>query len=193
MSDVESAVRRSVIGIDRFARAMSRWATRILAVTVVVCGGGFLLGLAALDGGIETVWAVLATVFGAIAIGAAIIARWRVGAVRRHLPELAAEVRSLVTAGDSSAQAVIETFAIDPDDTSAAGRGDGAPGDGSAIVWSRRVYGMRGVATDGFGRATRLGAAVAALTTLPLLVLLAIAISIVFTGCALVFLLALAL
>ena len=188
MSDIDQIVRRAVDTITMIAGKAAAFATRILVVTTVVCVGGFLLGVAVLSGGIETVWIVLGIVFGTLAIGGAAIARWRVGAVRRHVPELVAEVRTLMTEGRDSTRTVIETFAVDPD-------GDGRPGtaDGSAIVLSRQMYGFRGAVGSGLEHATRLSAAVAALTTFPALVLMAVAISLVFGFLGFIFLIALAL
>ncbi|MFP5489551.1 MAG: hypothetical protein ACLGHQ_14760 [Acidimicrobiia bacterium] len=183
MTEIDEVVRRAVDSITTIAGRAAAFATRILLVTTTVCVGGFLLGIAALTGGIETVWIVLGIVFASIAIGAAFIARWRVGAVRRHVPELVDEVRTLMTDGRDSTRTVIETFAVDPDDADR----------GSAIVLSRQMYGFRGAVGSGATKATRLAAAVAALTTFPVLVLLAIAITTVFAFSGAVFLLALAL
>lgn len=186
MTDIDEVVRRAVDTITMIAGKAASFATRILLVTTVVCVGGFLLGVAALSGGIETVWIVLGTVFGAIAIGGAFVARWRVGAVRRHVPELVEEVRTLVRDGHDSTRTVIETFAVDPDDPEGAGRG-------SAIVLSRQMYGFRGAVVGGVEHATRLTAAVTALTSFPGLVLIAVAITMVFAFMGVVFLIALAL
>jgi hypothetical protein len=188
MSDIDQVVRRAVDGITMIAGKAARFSTRILVVTTVVCVGGFLLGVAALSGGIETVWIVLSAVFGALAIGAAFVARWRVGAVRRHVPELVDEVRTLMTEGRDSTRTVIETFAVDPD-------GDGAEGTstGSAIVLSRQMHGFRGAVGSGLEHTIRLGAAVTALTTFPFLVLMAVAIAMVFAFLGFIFLIALAL
>lgn len=188
MSDVDEIARRAVATITRIANRAAAFSTRLLVATTVVCVGGFVLGIAALSGGIETVWIVLGMVFGALAIGGALVARWRLGAVRRHAPELVREVRSLVMDGRDSTRTVIETFAVD-------GEGDDvgptrAPG-GSAILLSRQMSGFRGM--TGIERATRLGAAVTALTTFPALVLMAVAITMVFAFLGFVFLIALAL
>lgn len=187
MTDVDQIVRRAVAGITRIAGRAAAFATTILVVTTVVCVGGFLLGVAALSGGIETVWIVLGTVFGALAIGGSFTAAWRAGSVKRHAPELIDEVRGLMTDGRDSTRTVIESFAVEADDVD-----DGAGG--SAIVLSRQMSGFRGAAgSTGLERAPRLDAAVTALTTFPLLVLMAIAISTVFAFLGFIFLIALAL
>jgi len=193
MSNVEQLVTRAVNGIVSVANRAARFSTWIVLATTVVCVGGFVLGVAALSDGIEVVWIVLATVFGAIAIGSAVVARWRVGAVRRHIPELTGEIRALVGDGsDPSSRVVIDSFVIDEDGD---GYGDriGNPEAGSAVVLSRRLYGMRGASTSALASTTRLGAALTALTTFPLLVLAAALISMVFAFSSVLFLIALAL
>ena len=90
MNDVDRLVQRAVAGITSIAARAARFSTRLLLMTLVLCVGGFALGVAALSGGIETVWIVLGIVFGTIAIASAVLARWRVGSVKRHAPELAA-------------------------------------------------------------------------------------------------------
>ncbi len=185
MSDIDDIVRRAVGTITTIAARAAAFSTRLLVGTVVVCVGSFALGVAALDDGIESVWIVLGTVFGSMAIGSAVVARWRVGAVRRHAPELADEVRNLVAEGRDSSRTVVETFVIDGDDD----QGD----TGSAIVLSRRMSGFQGAMGSSLERSVRLSAAVKALTSFPLLVLTAVAISLVFCFTGFLFLIALAL
>jgi hypothetical protein len=185
VSDVDQIVRRAVHGITRIAGRAAAFATRMLIATTVVCVGGFLLGVAALDGGIETVWIVLGTVFGSLAIGGALVATLRAWSVQRHAADLVGEIRTLMTDGRDSTRTVIETFAVDADDE--------GPERGSAIVLSRQMSGLRGPTGVGLERAPRLDAAVTALTTFPVLVLMAIAISMVFAFLGFVFLIALAL
>lgn len=181
--DIDQLVQRAVNGITRIAAKASAFATVMLLATAVVCVGGFVLGLSALSGGIETVWIVLGVVFGALAIGAAGTAWWRVTQVRRHVTELTQEVRTVLLDGRDSGRTVIETFAVDDTDSER----------GSAIVVSRQMSGFRGQIGSGLEGTVRLSAAVRALMTFPLLVLAAIAISSVFAFLGFIFLIALAL
>lgn len=185
MAEIDELVRRAVDTVTLIAGKAAGFATRILLFTIVVCVGGFLLGVAALSDGIESVWIVLGVVFGSIAIGGALVARWRVGSVRRHVPELADEVRTLIAQGEDTTRTVVETFVVDGDD-------EGAD-TGSAIVLSRQMYGFRNMAGAGLESTTRLAAAVTALTTFPGLVLASILISMVFAFFGCIFLIALAL
>ncbi len=187
MAEIDDIVRRAVDAVVSLATRASRFAGRILLWVTVVSIGGFLLGIAALSGGIETVWIVLGGAFAALAIGSALVARWRVGAVRRHVPALEAEIRSMITDGRETGQTVIETFIVDED-----GDGDGLDR-GSAVVLGRRLYAFRGAAGSGLESYGRVTAALTALTTFPLLALAAVAITIVFAVLGFVFLIALAL
>lgn len=191
MAEIDDLVRRTVDTVKMIADKATAFATRLLLGAAVVCIGGFLLGVAALSGGIEQVWIVLGLVFGAIAIGSALVARWRVGSVRRHVPELANEVRTLISEGRHGTRTVIDTFVVDAD-----GEGDGERDGfdrGSAIMMSRQMYGFKSVVGSGLDSSARLTAAVTALTSFPGLVLGAIAISLVFGFLGAIFLIALAL
>lgn len=187
MSDIDELVRRTLDGVTMIAGKAAAFATRLLLGVTVVCVGGFLLGVSALSGGIQSVWIVLAFVFGSIAIGGAVLARWRVGSVRRHVPELADEVRSLINEGHTTGRTVVETFVVDTD-----GSADGLSGS-SAIVLSRQMNGFRNVVDSGLESTARLTAATTALTSFPLLVLQAILISSVFAFLGVIFLIAIAL
>ena len=189
MSQTDDLVQRAVDGITFVAAKATSFSTKLLLATTAVCVFGFLLGTAALSGGIETVWIVLGIVFGAIAIGGAFVARWRVGSVRRHVPELATEVRGLLSEGTDRTRTVIETFAVDADGD---GDSDGL-NSGSAVVLSRQMYGFKGVVGSGLESSARLTAAITALTSFPMLVLAAVAISAVFAFLGFIFLIALAL
>lgn len=181
--DIDQLVQRAVNGITRIATKAAAFSALLLLSTTVVSVGGLLLGVSALSGGIETVWIVLGIVFAALAIGAAGTAWWRVTRVRRHVSELTQEVRTVLLDGRDSGRTVIETFAVDDTDTER----------GSAIVVSRQMSGVRGQVGSGLEGTVRLSAAVRALTTFPLLVLAAIAISSVFAFLGFIFLIALAL
>lgn len=182
MTDADDIARHAARTISLIAAKAAGFATRLFVATTVVCVGGFLLGVAALSDGIESVWIVLATVFGSIAIGSAFTALWRAGSVRRNAPQLVDEVRRLATEGRDTTRTVIETFAVDGDDP-----------DGSAIVLSRQMSGFRGLAGSDLRSTPRMSAAVRALTTFPALVLGAAAISCVFAASSFLFLIALAL
>ncbi len=190
MSELDQLVQRTVDTVTMIAGKAARFSSKLLLGATIVCVAGFLLGVAALSGGVQKVWIVLGIVFGSIAVGGALLARWRVGSVKRHVPELAAEVRTLISDGRDSTRTVIETFAVDAD-------GDGTRDvfeDGSsAIVLSRQMYGFKSLVGSGLESSARLTAAVTAITSFPALVLAAILISMVFGFLGFIFLIALAL
>lgn len=190
MSELDQLVQRTVGMVTMIAGKAARFSTKLLLGALIVCGGGFLLGLAALSGGIRQVWIVLGIVFGSIAVGGALLARWRVGSVKRHVPELADEVRTLISEGTGSTRTVIETFAVDADGD---GTRDVFEDRGSAIVMSRHMYGFKGLVGSGLENSARLTAAVTAITSFPGLVLGTILISMVFGFLGFIFLIALAL
>lgn len=189
VSEIDDIVQQVIHGVTTISGKAARLSGRLFLVALVICGGGFLLGVAALSGGIQTVWIVLGIVFGAIAIGGAFLARWRVGSVKRHVPELADEVRTLISEGRETGRTVVDTFVVDGDGD---GSADGLSGD-SAIVIGRQMNGFRNMAGAGLESSARLTAAVSALTSFPLMIFAAIAITIVFAFLGVIFLIALAL
>jgi hypothetical protein len=193
MSELDALVQRTVDTVTMIAKKAARFSTKLLLGVVVVCVAGFLLGVAALSGlssGIQQVWIVLGLVFGSIAIGSAFVARWRLGGIKRHVPELANEVRSLLSDGKDATRTVIETFAVDADGD---GEADVFDDSGSPIVLSRQMYGFKRMSGSGLESSERLTAAVKAITSFPVLVLVAILISMVFGFLGFIFLIALAL
>jgi len=191
MAEIDELVRRTVASVSMIAGRAAAFSTKLLIGVVLVCVGGFLLGVAALSDGIQAVWIVLGIVFGSIAIGCAGVARWRVGAVRRHLPELTDEVRTMISEGEPESRTVIDTFVVDVDGVAPDETGEAPPN--SAIVMSRQMGGFGSVAGPGLARWPRLSAAVRALATFPFLMLAAIAISLIFGFLGFIFLIALAL
>jgi hypothetical protein len=183
MSDIDGRVTRTISTLTLIADRVTRFSGKLLLGVAVVSIGSFLLGLAALEGGIRNVWIVLGGAFGVIAVGAALIARWRIGGVRRQVPAIAAEVRTLLTEGRRDAVEVIEQFH---------GPAGGGERD-SVIVVSRSMSGLRGVARHGLAGSEHLVKAVTAITTFPGLAAMAVLISIVFALLIPIFLLALAL
>jgi hypothetical protein len=180
VDDIEGLVERTVASVLRIVNRVVRWATLLLVAAVVIDVGSFWLGMEALSGGIESVWAVLGVVFAAIAIACAFVARWRLGRVRRHVPELVSDVRSLVSKGPDTAHTVIDVF-------------DNPSGGPATFGVSRSVVGMKGLAGTGLAGSAKLTQAVIAITSFPWLALVTVAITSVFGFLALVFLIALAL
>ncbi len=190
LNDIEVIVGRVIRTIVTIAQKVTRFATILLLAACGISVVSFLLGLAALDGGIRTVWIVLGIVFGAWAVGAALIGRWGVGRISRDVPAITGELRAMVSEGQEQGALILRQFGApgaDGDD-----RTDAALG-GSAIFVSRTAFGLRDIAGHGLESAGRLAAAVHAITRFPVLALTSIAITLVFAFLAVIFLLALAL
>jgi hypothetical protein len=182
MAELDDLARRAVDGVTRLAARAARFAGSVFVVATLVGTVSFLLGMAALDGGIETVWTVLGLLFGAIAVGGSFLARWRLMSVRRHAGELVAEVRTLLESGNTATRTVIDTVEADEQH-----RG------GSVLVVSRDFFSLRAAVGDRTNDFRQLMSAVTAVTSFPGLVLGAIAITLVFAVLVPIFLLALAL
>ena len=178
----EGLVDRAVQTITRLAHKVTRTATLLLIAAIVICVGSFLLGLEALSGGIESVWIVLAFFFGAIAIGCAARARLRIGRVRKHIPEIASDIRQLVADGRSDVVTIVV-----PDEDLASG---------GALELSRNMSGsesMRRVTSQGLANSANFADALRAITTFPWLAIITVMITSVFAFLGLIFLVALAL
>lgn len=173
--DIDAMVDRAAAGIGRISGKVAKYSAVTLVLATVVCIGSLVLGIAALDGGIETVWIVLGIVFAVIAIGGPLVALWRALSARRHAPEILAEVRGLASRGDPD---VIDTFVVDDEG-------------GSAVVLARQFGGNS--ARRAPGQTPRLAAATSGLAAFPFQILVTLIVTSIFGFLALIFLIALAL
>jgi hypothetical protein len=140
------------------------------------------------------VWVVLGIFFGAIAIGSAIRARLRIGRVRKHVPQLAAEFRKLVADGKSDAIEVVLADDLAPGTSMDVSRSIGPRSIGQGGIGPRGVAPQRAVVIDGLvSGSIELTQAVRAITTFPLLAIITVLITSVFAFLGLIFLVALAL
>lgn len=185
MADLDELARTAVDGVLALAGRAMRFAARVFAIGLLVAVVSFAAGLAALSGDIRSVWAALGIVFGVLGIGGAALAWWRLRSLRRHRSELTTEVRSAMEGDPGLRTRVIETVEA----------GERSTGGGAVMVWSRQfgTIGDGASTGDRWAGYRRLPEAIKAVTTFPLLILGAIAVTIVFAACGLVFLLALAL
>lgn len=157
----------------------TRLAFGTLMIVVLVCVGGFALGIAALSGGIETVWIIFGGFAALVAIGSVSLAIFRLWVITRLGTALVTEVERLIAGDPRSERVVVETVEAS----------DGVQ-DQSAVVMSRQFFSM----SDTVGKAgqfTALSVALRSVTTFPLLMLLATAITIGFAGLGFLFFLGL--
>ncbi len=155
----------------------TRFAFGVLIIVIVICLGGFALGMAALSDGIQTVWIIFGGFVALVAIGSVCVAMFRLWAITKLGTALVKDVERLIAGDPRSERIVIETVEAS----------DGVQ-DQSAMVMSRQFFTM----SDTVGKAgqfTALAVALKSVTTFPLLLLLAIVITIGFAGLSFLFLL----
>ncbi len=172
---------RAVDSLLALVHRGTRLAFGTLVIVVVICVGGFALGVAALSDGIQTVWIVFGGFAAIVAIGSVLLAMFRLWAVTRLGTALVTDVQRLIAGDPRSERVVIDTVEAS----------DGVQ-DQSAVVMSRQFFTM----SDTVGKAGQFGAlsvALRSVTSFPLLILLATVITIGFAGLSLLFLLGLAL
>jgi hypothetical protein len=179
--DARNLAERAVDSLLTLVHRGTRLAAGTLAVVVIVCLGGFALGIAALSEGIETVWIVFGGFAALVAIGSVGLAMFRLWAITRLGTVLITEVERMITTDPRSERVVIDTVEAS----------DGVQ-DQSAVVMSRQFFSMSNTVGTA-GQFTALGVALKSVTTFPLLMLLATVITIGFAGLGMLFLLALAL
>lgn len=179
---IDQLTQRAISSVMRLVRRGMAFGGGVLMIAAVVCIGSFLLGVAALDGGMETLWIILAGFFGTIAVGGMVLALVRLGGIRRREDELYGEVRALMGSDPGAQRTVIETVEFSD-----------ASDDQSVVVASRQFYTMRENLGSEVPPRSALSRSLSAITTLPLLVLMTTFITMVFAGLGLLFLIGLAL
>ena len=179
---IDELARRAVDIVLHLVRRAMALAGGVLAFVLVAVVGGFLLGLAALDGGVRTIWIVVGGFLGLLAIGSLLTAVLRLRAVRRSAGELVGEVRSLMSGDRSTRRTVHDTV------SSAEGKSDGG-----IVDLSREFFTIRGAIGDRVGQFRGLTTAMTAVTTFPGLMALAAVIAFGFAGLGVLFAISLAL
>jgi hypothetical protein len=149
-------------------------------IVTVICFGGFLLGLAALDGGVRTAWFLLGGIGAAVAIGSVVLAFFRLWVISRLSVALVDEIQTMISNDPASERVVIETVESS----------DGVQ-DQSAVVMSRQFFAMSDTAAVRAGQFGALAVALKGVTSFPLLIMLATAITVGFAGLSVLFLLGL--
>jgi hypothetical protein len=180
--DLDQLAQRAVDAVLGLVRRASALTTGVLFLAVVFGVGGFFLGRAALDGGIETVWTVLGAVFAFIAIASVSRAILRLRAVRRGADTLFTEIRALIGGNAQTQRTVIETVEF----------ADASEDDG-VVAASRQFFSLQNEVGNRSGQFKSLGLALTAITSFAGLVALATLITFVFACLSVIFLIALAL
>jgi len=182
LGDLDQIAERAVNAVLTLVRRGMALAGGVLILAVVFSIGGFLLGVAALDGRIETVWIVLGAGFGLVAIGSVVIAMLRLRSVKSVTGSLVTEVRSLIGGDTQTKRTVIETV-----ESTDASENDGV------VAISKQFFSLKDVVGDRVGQFKSLALALSAITSFPGLVALATVITFAFAGLSVLFLIGLAL
>ncbi len=166
---------RTVDSLLTLVHRGTRLAVGTMLIVVVVCLGAFALGIAALSDGIETVWIIFGGFAVIVAIGSVGLAMFRLWAITRLGAALVSDVERLITGDPRSERVVIETVEAS----------DGVQ-DQSAVVMSRQFFTMSDTVGTA-GQFTALAIALKSVTTFPLLILLAAAITFGMAGLGFLF------
>jgi hypothetical protein len=113
MADADELARRTTTLVAGLARKGVSLATGVVAVVFVVGALSYLTGLAALEGSARSAWTVVGLALLVVAVGAPLLARWRLASISRRTGELMAEIRSLVSRDADAQRVVIETVAYE--------------------------------------------------------------------------------
>jgi len=164
---LDELAQRAVDAFMTLVRRGTALAVGTFAIVVVVCMGTFALGIAALDDGMETVWIVFGGFGAFIAIGSVALAMFRLWAIKQLSTQLVEEVHALVSSDARSERVVIETVESSDDVQ-----------DQSAVVMSRQFFSLQDSMTGKAGQFVALTAALRAITSYPLLMVLATALTV---------------
>ena len=145
-------------------RRGTRLAVGTLLIVSVICIGGFLLG----------------GVGAAVAVGSVMLAFFRLWIIGRTSAALVDEIQTMISNDPASERVVIETVESSDDVQ-----------DQSAVVMSRQFFAMGDTAAVRTGQFGALALALRGVTSFPLLMLLATAITVGFAGLSVLFLLGL--
>jgi hypothetical protein len=180
--DLDALAQRAVDTVMTLVRRGLALAGGVMMMAVIFAVGGFLLGLAALDGGIEKVWIVLGGAFAVLAVGSVGLAIMRLRSVKKDADTLFTEVRTLIGGDRQTQRTVIETVEST----------DGREGEGVVAI-SREFFTLKGAIGNRVDQFTSLGLALKAITSFPILIAAATFFTLMFVGLSFIFLIALTL
>jgi len=183
MADVDELARRTTTLVTDLARKGMRLATGMAVVVLLVGGLSYLTGLAGLSGSARALWTVLGLAMLVVAVGAPLLARWRLSSLTRRTTELVGDLRTLMSRDADAQRVVIETVAVD----------EPAPGvacEVRPVIYDSRQFGRLRTATVKADDLRELPRAMYALTTFPWLLLTALVGVLVFGTLGFLFLLA---
>ncbi len=112
--DIDALVQRAVWAVSAIARRGSTLTTSVAMIAAFVVGGAYVVGLAAFGGGTRSVWAIVGGAMLIIAVGAPLVATFRLLAIPRKATSLVGELRTLLRRDESARRVVIDTVEAEP-------------------------------------------------------------------------------
>lgn len=113
MADADVLARRAVGVVTGLARRGSFLAVRVAFAVAIVAIVAYALGLAGLEGSTRRAWVVIGGALVVVAVGAPLLAAWRLRRVGTHAEQLVADVRTLLTSNAEAERIVIETVEVE--------------------------------------------------------------------------------
>ena len=181
MPDVDALARQLTVLVTTLAQRVRLVAIGVAVVTFIISGLSYLTGLAALDGSARSAWALIGALMLVVAVGAPLLACWRLSSVSRHATELVSEAGRLISRDPAAERVVIDTVTVDQ----ATPAGTRVP----AIIETRQFSRLRQSAITA-SDLRALPGALRAVTTFPWLLLTAIVLMLVFGVLGFLFLIA---
>lgn len=108
MADLERAVARIADTVLAQVRRVGGYVTKLLIGAVVITVGSILLGITALEGGVRTVWIVLAVAFAWISLSRVVRVRWNVARLMRNRDALETELLMAMNQRPDTERVVID-------------------------------------------------------------------------------------
>lgn len=185
-ADLDAYATRAVDKITSLARRAARFGTVVVVFAVLACGIGFMLGLEAF-GRDSTGWWIVGGFGVVVGVGAALLGRWRLGSVKRHVPELVGEMRTMLADGRQAGAKLIDTFVVT--DQQGTERFTARVDSSNGVELTRTLWGYKGLVGSGTQAFARLTSAITALTSYPVLALLSVLTALAFCGLSVIFVL----
>ena len=181
VADVDTLARQMTLLVTGLARRVMVITLGVALVAFMVGGLSYLTGLAGLDGSARSAWTVIGAVMLIIAVGAPLLASWRLSTVSKHATELVTEIGRLISKDPAAEKVVIDTVTVEP-----------SPADGTrmpAMIETRQFSRLRQTTLTA-SDLRQLPGALRAVTTFPWLLLIAVVLTLVFGVLGFLFLIA---
>ena len=114
MSEIDALVDRAVAAVSTIARRGSTLTTGVAIVAAMVLGATYLVGLAAFGGGTRATWAVVGGALLVIAVGAPLLASFRLRSIPKKANSLVGELRTLLDRDESARRVIVDTVEAEP-------------------------------------------------------------------------------